>query len=142
MSEPLHIKGECNVDELSEDERNRLVSVEGDLYAVDFVNLSLPNLQSVGNYLDVFDADNLSLPKLQSVGGTLLAVGAENLSLPALQFVGKEFLTDTGTRNLTIPFDLAMEKGVPVECLAEETLQQGVRDKEAKNQRTQNRGVK
>lgn len=133
---PLHIKGDCDIADLSEDDRKRLTSVERGLYVTHTHNLSLPRLQTCGHLVAERSA-NLNLPVLQVVSNGVYAACSKNLSMPALQKTGSENFVVEGAKNLTIPFDLAMDKGVPLECLSEATLERGIQQlSEVKNART------
>lgn len=181
VNEPLHIQGSCDVTALTEDERNRLVSVSGaldlngsenltlsnlksvdsyiwaanakrlrlpllescyNLWATGAENLFMPSLQIIKGYFCADDTKNLSAPKLQSVGNYIQAEDSISLSLPNLQNVGGG-ICGRDACNLTIPVQLAMEKGVDLDCLSETTLQQAAQaEQEVKTARTQNKGVK
>ena len=156
--EPLHIKGDCNVIDLSEDERNRLVSVSRCLYVQDVEGVNLPNLQEVGRDLFAQNSRNVEMPKLERVGSSLFvgesenfcaavlreveeyvyAHSSKNLSMPVLQDTGAVLGLWKGEEtSITIPMELAVKYRIPVHYLSDATLSQAAQNQESENPRNQ-----
>ena len=132
--EPLHIKGDCRIADLSEADRNRLTSVEGYLNASNSANLSLPALESCRkldarwttnlnipaltscDYLYTENATNLTLPALTRVRGCLDARYTTGLSLPSLESVDG-YLDAVNSTGLIIPAAIVREHRIQQECL-------------------------